>query len=300
MLAVCVALPAIQAGSSGAAGHQRAVAHTRIIFKEGGPLGGGDVLSLTPTGESFHRIARVPSSTRDLAADAGGRRIAAITSRQVAGVHVEQIYILTPGKGVRKVLDSPIRGAASDFVALSPNGGRIAFGQGGQIWVVDADGKGRRQVTDGPARVNDVGFTPDGRSIVYILNHHLIIREGLSGGARTDLLSTLGFLDAVSVASTGSISYGFTHEGGDYQEIHVMRADGSGDHSVYRPRDPYFVFEPDFSPSGRSVAFVSGRGPDSAHRHFRLMTVRASGRNPRIAKSGFRARPIGLQWTKVP
>jgi tricorn protease len=90
-----------------------------------------------------------------------------------------EIYTMTPGSEPAKV---PIRVAADGRTAidkvvpvadhfteatLSPNGKEFAYVFRGEIFVTSVEGGVTKRITDTPWQERSVGFSPDGRSLVY-------------------------------------------------------------------------------------------------------------------------------------
>jgi Tol biopolymer transport system component len=119
------------------------------------PAEGGNVRRLTR--ESLGALS--PSWSPD------GRRIAFAGAGRTG---TTAIYVMNAdGSGVRQIA----RGKLADSdPAWSPDGRRIAFVEGGRgggdLFVVGADGKGRRRLTD-DARAQGPTWSPDGERIAY-------------------------------------------------------------------------------------------------------------------------------------
>jgi tricorn protease len=90
-----------------------------------------------------------------------------------------EIYTMKPGGepsklGVRIGADGrdsierivPVNGGFTE-AELSPNGKEFAFGFRGEIFVSSIDGKIVKRITNTPWQERSVGFSPDGRSLVY-------------------------------------------------------------------------------------------------------------------------------------
>jgi Tol biopolymer transport system component len=101
--------------------------------------------------------------------------------------------------------------------------GRYGEGGNGNIYVVNADGTGLKQLTDAPGWEQHPSWSPDGSKIVYV-----VYAEG-SGDA-------------------------------DYATVWVMNADGSGQRQL--TKSSVGGVEPTWSPDGKQIAFLRVLMPD--------------------------------------
>jgi TolB protein len=150
-----------------------------------------------------------------------------VFNREEDGVgHVFSMNI--NGEAVRRVTDTS---AYDSFPNLSPRGDLVVFqrdipgGSGDDLWVVGLNGKGERQLTHQSATgyILQPTWSPDGSQIMY---------------------SQCGPYGASPCI------------------LHVMNADGSGDHDISTPRTPYLdTFDgPTIDPFW-GVPFATGTGP---------------------------------------
>jgi Tol biopolymer transport system component len=293
-LALALALAVAMAGTAAAAGP------SRVLFKAEGWL-----QSVRPGSRAFHRVARAPARTSDVAATDDGRWVVAITNRSVANHQRErQIYLFGPHGGRRAVLRRPLVTVGADEVAISPDGRLIAFGDQNELWVVNRDGTGMRQVTEGAGTAFAPAFTPDGESLVFDRYtdrvYPRIFVVPLAGGAEQSLTPARQISLDPTVSGAGRIAYIFEGESGSFQQLRTMSLDGTADRLVFMGRSTSTVYAPDFSPNGGSLVFASGTGRVFTKRRYSLVRVAASGSGRRTIVRGLREHHPSPQWTRVP
>jgi Tol biopolymer transport system component len=101
--------------------------------------------------------------------------------------------------------------------------GLIAYSEGGDIWVMDADGSNRRRVTHAGGHDFDPSLSPDGTRVVFRTSR---------GHFEPDLV------------------------GSGAEGILVVGVDGRNEHEIQPPQGGLF---PDWSPDGKRIAFGSQR-----------------------------------------
>ena len=271
-----------------------ASASSRIAFSSG-----SWIESISARGSGQHRIAPAPRKTSDLASTDDGRWIAALSNRGAPGPrpapgrteHRRQVYLIGSHGGSRQVFPHELRVSGDDKVAISPDGDRIAFGRDNEIWVIRSDGTGIRQVTDGfNGTAFSPAFTPDGRSLVFARfigrGAPRLFRTRLSGGPEVALTPPGRASQDPTISDSGLIAY--LESGGESVRLRTMRPDGSGNRIVYRSRPGQALYDPDFSPSGRSIVLVGGRGYRFDERRYSIFTVRATGGGEQTVLGGLR------------
>jgi Tol biopolymer transport system component len=116
--------------------------------------------------------------------------------------------------------------------AWSPDGRTIVFVSwrdgNGEVYAMDADGSGPRNLTQHPAKDVRPAWSPDGRSIAFVSSRDR--HQRMQPGRRTPP---------------------------EQSDIYVMNADGSRKRKL--TRDRAFDDYPTWSPDGRRIAFVRGR-----------------------------------------
>ena len=205
----------------------------------GGSAGCGSLTNITSSTATYTAPATVPPApvgvtatsvadpTKSFSATvattimSGGGQIAFFTLR--GGVY--QIDVMdADGSGVIELtaVDNPFWLYSAEPV-WSPDGSKIAF-YDTDIYVMNADGSGRRNLTKSPAWDHRPAWSPDGTKILFLSMHCQV-----SGNLVTC----------------------------DNAQIYVMNADGSG--VIQLTQNPADAWEPAWSPSGAKILFSSRR-----------------------------------------
>ncbi len=132
-----------------------------------------------------------------------------------------------------------------------------------QVWVMQGDGSGARQLTRSPYEKARAEWYPDGSALlVSSLDGRQLRVDAATGAEKRVELPVAGAVDAVvspdgtrlafSVGTAGSV---------DDNEIWIANADGSGPDRLTKL--PGLQHEPRWSEDGRWIYFVSGQGGPS-------------------------------------
>ena len=145
--------------------------------------------------------------------------------------------LVTPALGIGDRLLSLIQSKPTPLdvqaPAWSPDGRTIVFVSwrdgNGEVYAMDADGSGPRNLTQNPAKDVRPAWSPDGRSIAFVRSRDR--HQRMQPGRRTPP---------------------------EQSDIYVMNADGSRKRNLTRDRANDDL--PTWSPDGRRIAFLHGRG----------------------------------------
>jgi len=230
----------------------------------------------------------VPTWSRD------GRRMAFMSIRDN---RVRVAVMKADGSDQRMLAD----GMVPDW---SPDGSRIAFSSpDGQIWVMNADGSGQRQVTHSATFKARPSWSPDGKRMAFILirnpgNHEDpqpqigVVNADGSGetlltsqkrvnvrvgpdGTRT-VLETAYDANAPSWSPVDDRIAFWSGIENRYGQIWVIRADGTGSRQLTDDPSHRNSDDPSWSPDGRKILFSTGRSGRNE-----LWVMNADGSEPR-------------------
>lgn len=208
----------------------------------------------------------------------------------LSGSRLYRIQTISPaGKAVRTILTAPLQSIfAQGEPVYSPDGATIAFELDDDIYAVDSDGSGLRQVTGGPEKDTSPIFSPDGTKIAFAritAGGYDIFSVGLDGAGLTQLTTEAGN-DRDPVWSPGGNLIAFVSDRSDIPSIWLMRPDGSGQRQLkaHFSSGPKSEAQPEFSPSGGRLVF--SRGAD-------LVSTRIDGSRRRVvSRAGILIQPV--------
>ena len=166
----------------------------------------------------------------------------------------------------------------------SPDGRRIAFGRGSELWVMRADGSGAKRLEGVYGAEAD--WSPDGERLVFTSLGYkgrygiaIVRADGSSGRTLTTLVrdgSPTWSPDGRRIAFTR-----FRYEASGGQDIYTISPSGKGRGRLI---GDCYCNQPDFSPDGRHLAFSIGTTS-------RIHVARADGTGRRRLTSGIGAEP---------
>lgn len=171
------------------------------------------------------------------------------------------------GKGERRLTDSepdPSSPTGLFFQiepAWSPDGSKIAFASrrsgSFDIFVMNADGSGTKQLTSGKRTDNHPTWSPDGKRIAFAGDGDIYVMNA-DGPDQRRVSDIIADESEPSWSPDGaSIAYVRRTPGGPIKEIWVMRPDGSGRHAI-TSRNAVSVM-PAWSPDSTRIVFASNK-----------------------------------------
>ena len=114
--------------------------------------------------------------------------------------------------------------------AWSPDGDRIVYTSGADIWVMNADGGKPVQLTDDPALDSAPSWSPDGQRIAFTSNrdgNNEVFVMNADGSDPTNLTKNSAS-DGLPVWSPDGSKLAFVSNRDGNNEVYIMDADGSG------------------------------------------------------------------------
>ena len=258
-----------------------------------------EIYVINADGTGLRRLTRNAVNDHRPVWSPDGRSIAFARDRDWQTVN---IYVMNAdGSAQRRLTPTLHRQQPGGWVELawSPDWEKIAFDDSAghlgapDIFVMNTDGSGLRNVTNTDTTSFDFAWSPDGRRIAYL--------EGSPGGAPLYVVNADGTgkrrLTGPLMVDLGPPSWSpdgrtlaFTGRGGDLYTVH---ADGTGLRKL--AASPVWHVGPEWSPDGRRILFLSGRdGP--AARAFDLFVMNADGSGQRNLTHTPGVSELGASW----
>lgn len=166
-----------------------------------------------------------------------------------------------------------------------------------QIFVVGADGTGRRRLTSAPGPSTTPVWSPDGQRMAFVRQTRAdtqIYIMNADGGSQRPLTTGPGRAASPAWSPDGRHMV-FTATSDGVSQIVAMRSDGSQRHDLAPSRSDQR--SPAWSPDGQLIAFLSS----ASLGHFDLYVVGADGQNLRqVPTPGPGVRPDVKEFTWLP
>src|SRR6476659_6948110 len=234
-------------------------------------LVGAAILILLDGGAASQPTSSALAERSSLSAAAATPRIAFISAPQGLGQRIDGgLYVVNVDGSGKQHLSS----ARYSTPAWSPDGGKIAFGAGSNIWVMHADGSEPLTLTPEPGTESEPVLSPDGRRIAFLRGGTWLYVMNADGSGQRKLVANTAHNEVVGSAPAWSpdgrkIAFVSGRDGPfrvEATEISVVNADGSGQRTL--TRNPAHDSNPAWSPDGRKITFV---------RNFEIYVMNADG-----------------------
>jgi Tol biopolymer transport system component len=286
-----------------------------IIFSSNRATGALDIFAISPAGGAPDRLTTFSTGHNiDPAVSPDGSRI--------AFVHDNQIWVMKAsgmtagGTGATRITDTS---TAKTKPTWSPDGSRIAYvansadvdGQTDlEIWVINADGSGRTQLTNNTVVPDDQpAWSPDGTKIAFVStrtgdNNRNIYVMDANGNNQTDITQDGPYEDTTYQGhddhpswSPDGLTIAYTHtflpNASGVPNIWTMTPTGSGKDNLQNDQNSSGS-EPTWSPGGDKIAYV-GVASASTNRDIHMMD--ANGANQKTVETeGNAANDISPDW----
>lgn len=133
-----------------------------------------------------------------------------------------------------------------------------------EIYIMDADGKNQKRLTNSPERESHLSWSPDGERIAFYLDYtglYIIDADDKNQRRLMDNLVDISFLQWSPDGK--KIIFNARRPNELLPDIYCIDADGKNQKRLTNSPDPAIDVFPSWSPDGKKIAFVSDRDDNS-------------------------------------
>jgi dipeptidyl aminopeptidase/acylaminoacyl peptidase len=177
----------------------------------------------------------------------------------------------------------------------SPGGTRLVFTRyatdpnDGDLWLINADGTGLRQLTAGSADDFQATWSPDGSRIAFGSDRdgdYDIYTMDPTGHDIRRVTTNTGIVDYEPAWSPDGTQIAFISNRATQDELYVMAASGGPASIIHAQTGSGFDIAPAWSPDGGTIAFTEGTVDQQGNVSRVIATVSATGGEDRVLAAG--------------
>jgi TolB protein len=167
--------------------------------------------------------------------------------------------------------------------------GKLVFDEHGDVYVMNSDGTGRRQLTSGDQTDSDPDWSPDGERIAFTRKDpsgtHVYIMNSDGSGLEQITRGQVDDHDVAWSPDASMLVFQRDLPTEDYSGLWIVGADGRGARDFTSQRHDFIEDQPDWSPDGRTIVFSAWSG-DTDPGLMQVHTARADGTHLRMLTTG--------------
>jgi TolB protein len=287
-----------------------------VVFSSNRATGAQDIFAISPAGGTADRLTTFSTGHNiDPAVSPDGSRIAFSRDGQIWVMKAGGMN--ANGTGATRITSTS---TAKTDPTWSPDGTRIAYVANSfdvdqqtdlEIWVINADGSGRTQLTDNTVGIDDQpAWSPDGTQIAFVSartgdNNRNIYVMDANGDNQTDITQDSPYENTTYQGhdddpswSPDGLTIAYTHtfapNASGVPNIWTMTATGGGKDNLQNDQNTSGS-QPAWSPDGNRIAFV---GAEDTNRDIYRIDANGANQAP-FETEGNPAHDISPDWQPV-